>query len=529
MNNSKILSNVPAVWYGNPSAVCYIGSVMRLMEYIDDPVEQDELFALSGVGLCFPWQFASSCDEVSIIPEIPVRTFEAFGYESEHLTGEVVSNKSACFDKIKQSIDCGYPVIGFGITTEMPMSCLIVGYDDNGLYTRSFYPPNSEKHDCEEYFYSSDWHEKCSGLLIIGKKSGERLTGAAAYARIVEWARNFRWERVSRGYSETVIVQGREIFINQHAFNAMIKWLLDDEQWQNPNESSKEQYLKQCGLLLFGHYRWQLFEYLKKLENQYPGTVNKPVLTALESIGEKIPGAHISDLWLHEVVDPALKDFSVMSERSIRQKVADYVGFLQGCDNIVQWTLFMPDFVKNQTQGFKVENFEYRKFPAMRFIGAEGHTVGEDDIITRTNVKRVLDGMDEYKSGFDYDVYFGHHHGKDAGDKWHGVWGRFMKADAPVPDGFISIDFVPHDVPVPGPPYYSCFAFAKFSGDMKLMHSNEGFDVDAMYDVTRNIILGDGVNIPYPEKYWTAEVFFNSFDEWSTGYLFSIGGEFPGK
>jgi hypothetical protein len=66
MENKKILSGVPAMWYGNPSAVCYIGSVIRLMEYIGDPVEQDEVFALSGAGLCFPWRFASSCDLIGV-------------------------------------------------------------------------------------------------------------------------------------------------------------------------------------------------------------------------------------------------------------------------------------------------------------------------------------------------------------------------------------------------------------------------------------------------------------------------------
>lgn len=53
MENKTLLPDVPALGYGNPSAVCYIGSVMRLMEYMGDPVEQDEVFALSGVGLCF--------------------------------------------------------------------------------------------------------------------------------------------------------------------------------------------------------------------------------------------------------------------------------------------------------------------------------------------------------------------------------------------------------------------------------------------------------------------------------------------
>lgn len=68
-----------------------------------------------------------------------------------------------------------------------------------------------------------------------------------------------------------------------------------------------------------------------------------------------------------------------------------------------------------------------------------------------------------------------------------------MKADTPVPEGFLGFDFVPCHVPKAGPPYYSCFAFATFSGDMDAMHSREGYDSDGMYDVTRNIILGNGV------------------------------------
>jgi len=45
---------------------------------------------------------------------------------------------------------------------------------------------------------------------------------------------------------------------------------------------------------------------------------------------------------------------------------------------------------------------------------------------------------------------------------------------------------------------------------------------DAMYDVTRNIILGQDVNIPYPDKYWTAEVFLDGYDNPSTAYMFSV-------
>jgi hypothetical protein len=43
-----------------------------------------------------------------------------------------------------------------------------------------------------------------------------------------------------------------------------------------------------------------------------------------------------------------------------------------------------------------------------------------------------------------------------------------------------------------------------------------------MYDVTRNKILGQGVTIPYPAKYWTAEVFPDGCDKYSTAFMFSV-------
>lgn len=100
-----------------------------------------------------------------------------------------------------------------------------------------------------------------------------------------------------------------------------------------------------------------------------------------------------------------------------------------------------------------------------------------------------------------------------------------MKAETPVPEGFIYFDFTPQRTEsyfVAGPPYISQFALAVFSGNMEAMHKKEGYDRDAMYDITRNIILGQDVNIPYPDKYWTAEVFLTGYDNYSTAYMFSV-------
>ena len=100
-----------------------------------------------------------------------------------------------------------------------------------------------------------------------------------------------------------------------------------------------------------------------------------------------------------------------------------------------------------------------------------------------------------------------------------------MKAGTAVPEGYLYFDFVPHRVGSHGLPFISQFAYATFSGDWEAMHQHEGYDCNALYDVTRNTMLGQDVSIPYPDKYWTAEVLLNGYDQRNQGttaaYLFS--------
>jgi hypothetical protein len=227
-----------------------------------------------------------------------------------------------------------------------------------------------------------------------------------------------------------------------------------------------------------------------------------------------------------------------MRERNIREQIAGnktgpygtdtveifgYINYLEGSDAQVQWCLFMPDLVRRQQDGFKVESFEYKTMPAMRFVGKECIEHDEAEMGWRLGIMRALDDMAEFKSGFDYDVLFQHHYGKGVDvERWHGFWGRFMKAGAPAPEGFVHWDFVPDDTCTPYLTFRSQFAFATFSGDVAAMHNDEGTDGGRMYDVTRNIILGQGVTIPYPEIYWTAEVFQGGCDKPSAAYMFSV-------
>lgn len=163
--------------------------------------------------------------------------------------------------------------------------------------------------------------------------------------------------------------------------------------------------------------------------------------------------------------------------------------------------------------GAKIEHWEYRKLPAIRFVGIELFYDGDDWDTTRQKVVATLDKMPEYASGFDYDLTFSHHFGKTVDtERRHDYIGRFMKADTPVPNDFVYWDFVPDDRNTPYLTFCSQFAFSAFAGNYDAMHCHQGFNVNALYDISRNIILEEKVIIPYPEIYWTAEVQFDRAD-----------------
>lgn len=101
-----------------------------------------------------------------------------------------------------------------------------------------------------------------------------------------------------------------------------------------------------------------------------------------------------------------------------------------------------------------------------------------------------------------------HHNGGEVDSENHFLLGRFFRAGTPVPDGF---DF--YDLPT------ELAAYAVYAG--------ESFDGDlwAGYYRTRDRILADGRRIPYPERYWHAEVYTDGMPRrgrYRFGYLFSV-------
>jgi AraC-like DNA-binding protein len=236
---------------------------------------------------------------------------------------------------------------------------------------------------------------------IEGQK-GEKLTDAEKYKRIVSWAAKARGQ-------------------NPGVFDALTEWVLDDSQWSDEKLAENEQILMQGVFARFKEQNAQLRAYLSELEPS--GVVNAAVFKALDRFDDELSGVS-HDERLRETVAKVFADFSAMRERGIREQIAGnktgptgtdsvdlfgYINYLKDCDAGVQWALFMPDVARRQQKGFKVDSFEYKKMPAMRFIGREGDDLA--NVETRKELFALLDTMNEYKSDLGYDVLFMHHYG----------------------------------------------------------------------------------------------------------------------
>ena len=345
-------------------------------------------------------------------------------------------------------------------------------------------------------------------------RNTEGMSDQERYDELISWARKARGK-------------------NPNVFDKLTEWLLDDMEWSGDQLAQNRQILMQGILARFKEQNTQLRTSL--LELRPTGLVNEAVFEALDRFDEELSGISIEPD-LKEVVALVFSDFSVMQDRKIREKVAGdksgpagvdtisfygYINCLKDCDAQVQWSLFMPDTVRRQQNGFNVDSFEYLKAPAMRFIGKESANL--EDARNRRKLFTALNELNKYSSDIKDDILLMHHHAQCVDvAPCRMLWGRFMQPDVPVPEGFQYIDFIPGNDGGWGAPYLSQYAYATFSGSIEAMHCEDGYDVNGMYDVTRNIILGQGVMIPYPHKYWTAEVFRNSHEHPGTAFMFSV-------
>lgn len=342
-----------------------------------------------------------------------------------------------------------------------------------------------------------DWHD------IDGQKN-KKLTSYEAYKELIDWA--FR----ARGQ-------------NPNVFDSLSEWILDDSEWSEEKLAENEQILMQGVFARFKEQNNKLRIYLKELEPS--GVVNEAIFKALDRFDEELSGSP-QDERLRETVAKVFADFSTMHERSVREKIAGYstesmhmedagyINYLKDCDAGVQWALFMPEVVKKHGHKINRESFEYIKLGKLRFIGLEFAKNPDIHLLRPAeSLPKLIPMLPEYGTEINALCHLEHHHGGAVNVNQCNMMGYFFKADTPVPEGY---DY--YDVPTTQAAY-AVYYSPNFDGDI----------FGAAYEFTRDQILGDCVNIPYPQAYWTAEVypygFFTGSGAFRFGYMFSVSKE----
>ncbi len=343
-------------------------------------------------------------------------------------------------------------------------------------------------------FHFADWDSFDDGR-------NRELTAEEKYNKIVKWAGE------ARGQNPTI-------------FDKLSEWILDDSEWTEDKLAENEQILTQGVFSRFKDQNAKLRAYLKELEPS--GVVNIVIFKALDRFDEELSGKP-ADKRLREVVARVFSDFSTLRERSVRKKIAGYptnsmhatdigyINYLKDCDAAVQWALFMPEVVKKHGHKINRDSFEYIEIGKVRFIGKEFVKNPEIHVAhPEEALPELIEMLPEYGTEITALCHLEHHNGGAVNVNQCNMMGYFCKAATPVPNGY---DY--YDVPTDHAGY--------------AVYSSNNFDgnyFDAAYEFTRDQILGDNVCIPYPQAYWTAEVYLQGFSEGGSphrfGYLFSV-------
>ena len=343
-------------------------------------------------------------------------------------------------------------------------------------------------------FHFADWNS-------LSEEHNRELTAAEKYNKIVKWAGEARGQ-------------------NPAIFDKLSEWILDDSEWTEDKLTENEQILIQGVFARFKDQNAKIRAYLKELEPS--GVVNTAIFKALERFDDELSGKP-HDRRLSDTAAKILTDFSVMKDRNIREKIAGYptgsmhatdmgyINYLKDCDTAVQWALFMPEVVKKHGHKINRDSFEYIEIGKVRFIGKEFAKNPEIHVARPAEaLPELIEMLPEYGTEITALCHLEHHHGGEVNVNQCNMMGYFCKAGTPVPVGY---DF--YDVPTEHAAY-AVYSSPNFDGNY----------FDAAYEFTRDQILGDNVNIPYPQGYWTADVYLQGFSggggSHRFGYLFSV-------
>lgn len=185
--DSMVLYGVPKVTYFKEKEVevtPFISSLRACLTYMGQEVTYARLLAGSGAAFRMIWnthEWDGGNVDIMVMREDPFeplkRAFVTAGRSYTLLPKAAdLSNKAEFIRLIKQEIDAGRPLIGFGIIGP-PEACVITGYRENGevLLGWNFFQDMPEwKGSCETeecgYFIRRNWyeHSETVALMAVG-------------------------------------------------------------------------------------------------------------------------------------------------------------------------------------------------------------------------------------------------------------------------------------------------------------------------------------------------------------------------
>jgi len=186
---------------------------------------------------------------------------------------------------------------------------------------------------------------------------------------------------------------------------------------------------------------------------------------------------------------------------------------------LIQGGFSMERKIMENEQGIRLirESFGYKHVGKLRFIGIDGkknHWSTYEEVFDRLSAP--LNSLNEYayKEIPDY-CMLETRHGQFIDDYYQLlITGKFFKPDTPL-DVVEKNGLYYYDIPTVN------IGHGIYSGDE--LFGGDPFDA---YVFTRDQILGDGIEIPYPEKYWTAVQFIDGEPQkgkYRFGYMFGVG------
>lgn len=181
---------------------------------------------------------------------------------------------------------------------------------------------------------------------------------------------------------------------------------------------------------------------------------------------------------------------------------------------LVQGGFNMSHKIMENDQGIRLirENFEYKFVGNLRFIGLD--LKKNPGLSIQGTIDRLSPLLDPLKAEYAWEMtdycYLEHHNGGEVNVNETGIGGWFFKMNTPVPDGCIFYDIPTINI-----------GHGIYSGDETF--GGDPFDA---YVFTRDQILSDGIEIPYPQAYWTAVQFIDgepTKGKYRFGYIFGVG------